>query len=188
MLRVVARRQPRVPCDLLLHLVEHLLTDDAWNGQRNPFVPRAGALALARPHGAEGRLAPLGGDSLRAIAIGRARVGGVPQDAPDTGAVPGGLAPRRRDPFPRQACRDLPDRAPVLHVPGEHPRDDTGLIRVHAERGRVTGMLRVAAVAEGRRAPGQELAGPHLRQPSTAGALGDQGPLIRGDRPPYLQQ
>lgn len=76
----------------------------------------------------------------------------------------------------------------ALEVPGEHLGNDGRLGRVLVDSRGVAGPVGRHPVAVRGTGPREHLAGLELALPASPHALGDQGPLILGDRPSDLEQ
>ena len=122
------------------------------------------------------------------MAVGVPDVGGVLEDAPYGAPGPGAFARGGKNSCPHEPPGDGAQGRTLLEVPGEHLPNDGRLVLFYAQTRRVARPFGIGAVAERHPHPGQELPGAQLRQPPAAHPLGDEGPLVLGHRPPYLQQ
>ena len=114
------------------------------------------------------------------------RVGRVAQHLVDRGGRPERSARGRRHPPCDQPLGDAVQGQAVFDVPGEDLAHHRCLMVRDPQPGRIAGPERVQAVAEGRRAPGQQAPGPQCGQPTASHAVGDDRPLVLGDRPTDL--
>ena len=132
------------------------------------------------------RLPPPGRVRSQPAAGCLALVGRVGQQVADRGRPPDRLAGRSRHPPPGEPCRQGVQRHPTGRVRREQLLDHHGGDRVDLDCGWITRPLRVQPVAVGRPRPGQQLPAAQPSLPPAPHPVGDQGPLVLGDRPADL--
>ena len=159
---------------------------DGWDRHRDPVLAGPGCVAVAGADRQHGRLARACGHDPGAVGQRPAGVGGVAQDAADTGHVgsvacpSGSVSPDRSGAWPadtawpavpgtrRTARRPAPPRlAPAAPRPAVWAARGPGGSRTGAER---------------RPGPRQQGARAQPGLPPAAHSLGDQGALVLGDR------
>jgi hypothetical protein len=174
--------------ELLLDAVKDVGGDQCRDGNPKPFLARAIAIAKARTHRQQRRLAVAGRHAAGAVAISGPGVGRVLQDAPHTRHIPAWLAGGCEHAQLGEAQGNSMHGGSGLKIPREHLLDDGGGGRVEAQAGGIARMLGIKVVAKGCAAPWQELACPQGGQAPATHPVTDQRALVLGDRPANLQQ
>ena len=189
MLRIVASGYLLVEGQPGLGLVKLFLADDGRHRNGNPFFGGRWLLTDPRSDRQQGRLALSGCHRMCPLGIGRAGVGWILQDTPDTGYIPALTAAGCGDAVVRKTFGNGVQAHLLFQIgiPGEDLPDDSGFHFIHPYPARVTGTFHIQDVAIGWLGPGQELPGTQFHQPSTAHTLGDQSPLVFGHSTSDLQ-